>query len=130
MAKETPVGIMMPYVKGDNGYFQQTYSDITRVYTNLKMLLMTSKGERPMMPTYGSDLKSLLFNPNVEDYIDEIFLDSVVDATEKWMPEVIIYEVNVERNDQDYPNQAKLRIIFGMVDIPDTNEELLLEIQA
>ena len=43
MSNDIPVGIMIPYVKGNDGYFQQTYSDVTRIYTNLKMLLMTAK---------------------------------------------------------------------------------------
>ena len=130
MSKQVPVGIMLPCVRGNDGYFQQTYSDITRAYTNLKMLLMTSKGERPMMPTYGSDLKKLLFSPNVEDYVDEMFHEAVTAATDRWMPEVTIYSVSVVRDDVDYPNRATLSISFAINDMPDSQEELTLEVEA
>nr|BAR39946.1 tail lysozyme [uncultured Mediterranean phage uvMED] len=130
MSNNVPVGIMIPYVKGNDGYFQQTYSDVTRIYTNLKMLLMTSKGERPMMPTYGSKLRELLFSPNLESYVDEIFLESITECTEKWMPEITITEVNVERDSDDYPNKATLNIFFSINQIPDSYEELTLEVEA
>tara|TARA_B100001057_G_C22752118_1_gene912210 strand:- start:193 stop:585 length:393 start_codon:yes stop_codon:yes gene_type:complete len=130
MSNNVPVGIMIPYVKGNDGYFQQTYSDVTRIYTNLKMLLMTSKGERPMMPTYGSKLRELLFSPNLESYVDEIFLESITECTERWMPEITITEVNVERDSDDYPNKATLNIFFSINQIPDSYEELTLEVEA
>ena len=130
MSNNVPVGIMLPYVKGNDGYFQQTYSDVTRIYTNLKMLLMTSRGERPMMPTYGSKLKELLFSPNLESYVDEIFLESITECTERWMPEITITEVNVERDTNDYPNKATLNIFFSINQIPDSYEELTLEVEA
>ena len=130
MSNNVPVGIMIPYVKGNDGYFQQTYSDVTRIYTNLKMLLMTSKGERPMMPTYGSKLRELLFSPNLESYVDEIFLESITECTERWMPEITITEVNVERDSDDYPNKATLNIFFAINQIPDSYEELTLEVEA
>ena len=130
MSNDIPVGIMIPYVKGNDGYFQQTYSDVTRIYTNLKMLLMTAKGERPMMPTYGSNLKELLFSPNLETYVDEIFKESVEESTDRWMPEITLIDVNVERDHNDYPNKATLKIFFTINDIPDSYEELTLEIEA
>tara|TARA_B100001093_G_C26626066_1_gene926789 strand:+ start:564 stop:956 length:393 start_codon:yes stop_codon:yes gene_type:complete len=130
MSNNVPVGIMLPYVKGNDGYFQQTYSDVTRIYTNLKMLLMTSRGERPMMPTYGSKLRELLFSPNLESYVDEIFLESITECTERWMPEITITEVNVERDSDDYPNKATLNIFFSINQIPDSYEELTLEVDA
>ena len=59
---------------------------------------MTAKGERPMMPTYGSDLRELLFEPNMDDHIDDLFEDSVKEATAVWMPEAMILYVRVERD--------------------------------
>lgn len=127
MSKDVPVGIRIPYVRGNLGYFEQTYSDIERVHTNLKMLLLTAKGERPMMPTYGSDLRSLLFNPG-EDQYEELFVEAVREAAEKWMPEIEILEVRVQRDIELAPNSAILDITFSILSIPDSNEQLELEI--
>ena len=63
------LGIKIPYTRDDQfGYFAQVETDLEKARTNLKMLLMTSKGERPMMPTYGSDLKKILFSQNTEGF--------------------------------------------------------------
>ena len=61
------LGIKLPYTRSEKeGYFAQVETELDRAQVNLTMLLMTSKGERPMMPTYGSDLKKLLFSQNTE----------------------------------------------------------------
>ena len=69
------VGITMPFVRGDSGFFKQTHSDMLRGLTNLRMLLMTAKGERPMMPSYGSDLREIIFESNTEGYTDDLLDD-------------------------------------------------------
>ena len=128
MANSIPVGIIMPYNRGPLGYFEQTYSDIERALTNIKMLLMTAKGERPMMPTYGSDLRSLLFDPNTMEYGDHLFYDAVTEATELWMPEVDIHKVTAERNLDEQPNAVTLKIEFSLKNIPDSTQTFDLEV--
>lgn len=128
MANQIPLGIKIPYTRGNLGYFDQTFSDIERCKTNLKMLLMTAKGERPMMPTYGSDLRSLLFNPGEAEY-DQLLEDAVIEAAEKWMPEVTINSVEIERNIEEYPNRAILNITFSINSIPNNEETMELEVQ-
>ena len=127
MQQNVPVGIKIPYTRGNEGYFQQTYSDIERAHNNLKMLLLTAKGERPLMPTYGSDLRFMLFNPGDDQY-DNLFIDAVTESTEKWMPEVTIINVTVERNFDNFPNKAVLDIEFSITSIPDSNEILTVEV--
>jgi|TARA_B110000495_G_C23039300_1_gene622222 phage baseplate assembly protein W len=127
MNRDVPVGIMLPYTRGNSGYFQQTYSDIERAHTNLKMLLMTAKGERPMMPTYGSDLRSLLFNPGEDEY-DGLLVDAVHEAADKWMPEISVISVSVDREIDTAPNTAVLYITFIILSIPGSREELELEV--
>jgi phage baseplate assembly protein W len=122
-----PVGILLPCTRGNDGYFKQTYSDIVRAHSNLKMLLLTSKGERPMMPTYGSDLRFLLFNPGEDEY-DELFEDAIIEATERWMPEVSIQDVQIDRELSEQPNSAVFTIFFSIQSIPDSNEKITLEV--
>lgn len=127
MTSDVPVGICIPYSNGNSGFFKQTFSDVERAHTNLKMLLLTAKGERPLVPTYGSDLRSLLFSPDQEQY-DSLLVDAVHDATEKWMPEIVILNVDVVRDIENAPNSAEIFITFNIVSIPNSNEQLKLEI--
>ena len=131
MAKEVPVGITLPYTRGEtDGFFKQTYSLLDRARTNLSFLLMTAKGERPMMPEYGSDLRSIIFNPNTEDFLDEIIEDAVKDAASNWMSEVIINTVKVSRDLENNPYQASVEINFSINIIPDSEQTINLNIEV
>lgn len=127
MTRDVPVGIRIPYSRGNLGFFDQTFSDIERAHINLKMLLLTAKGERPMMPTYGSDLRALLFNPSEPEY-DALLKEAVHEATEKWMPEVDILSVEVTRSIDTTPNSVLLNISFTIVSIPESYEEIEIEV--
>ena len=103
---------------------------LERARTNLAFLLMTAKGERPMMPTYGSDLRALLFNPNTPDYVDELFEDAVKDAAETWMSEVNILSVVTTRDLENNPYVATLNITFSLSNIPDSEQELEIKVEV
>ena len=52
--------------------FNSTYTTLEAVKTNIKNLLLTRKGERVMHPNFGSDLLSIIFEPNVSELKGEI----------------------------------------------------------
>ena len=131
MANEVPVGITLPYTRGEtDGFFKQTYSLLERAKTNLMFLLLTAKGERPMMPTYGSDLRAIIFNPNTKDFLDEIIEDAIKDATELWMPEVIIENVQTTRDLENNPYTANVEIVFSINIIPDSSQTINLNVEV
>ena len=130
MADPVPVGIKMPYGRGNQGFFEQTHSDMERALNNLKMLLMTARGERPMMPTYGSGLRELLFEENTEGLPDDLLEDAVKEAAELWMPEVFIRSVIPERDLVNNPSSVTLKIKFSVINIPDSTQELTLGVVA
>ena len=152
-----PLGIRIPYRRDNfNGYYEQVTSDMEHARTNLMMLLLTSKGERPMMPTYGSDLRYLLFSQNTESgsYIE--LEDAVRSAAAVWMPtiqidDVFIFRDTINNPDVDYryetkngrktassssgdsgisPYTANITITFSLKTIPDSQQELELTIEA
>jgi hypothetical protein len=60
----TAVGVSLPF-NGTIG-FNSTYSSIEQVRSNLIDYVLTNKGERPLNPNYGSDLKKYIFS-NITD---------------------------------------------------------------
>ena len=125
------LGISIPYTKSEkDGYFRQVETELERARVNLTMLLMTSKGERPMMPTYGSDLKKLLFSQNTEGAVDLEFEDAVVEATSIWMPSVIITDVQINRDLINNPYQADIKIFWELSNLPDSEMEIDLQIEV
>ena len=124
------LGIKLPYTRSEKeGYFAQVETELDRAQVNLTMLLMTSKGERPMMPTYGSDLKKLLFSQNTEGAVDIQFEDAIVDATGTWMKSVIITDVVIDRDPVNNPYQAEIKVKFELTNLPDSEQELDLQIE-
>lgn len=121
----------MPYSRGESdGFFAQTYSIIERSRYNLTMLLMTSKGERPLMPEYGSNLRAILFDPNIAEHIDKVFYDEVKEVTETWMPEISLISVDVSTDYDKSPHNVDLVIKYMLSSIPDTENELNLSIDV
>jgi phage baseplate assembly protein W len=130
MNDEVPVGIILPYTRGNDGFFSQTYSDLHRARVNLSFLLQTMKGERPMMPTYGSELHEIIFEPNMEQHADDLFEDAVHDAATTWMPEVTIMSVVVHRDNINFPNHAKVAIQFRLNNVPDSDQEIVIPVSG
>ena len=82
-----------------------------------------------MMPTYGSDLKKLLFSQNTEGAVDIQFEDAIVDATGTWMKSVIITDVIIDRDPVNNPYQAEIKVKFELTNLPDSEQELDLQIE-
>lgn len=56
-----PTGFRFP-LNSNSGYFKKS-SGVTLVKENLRQLLLTKRGERVMLPNFGTDLRNYLFEP-------------------------------------------------------------------
>ncbi len=90
-----PIGIQLPF-NAEKGVFNQTYTNVQQVITNLRNLFLTNKGERIMQPEFGTDLQYYLFEPITdEDTFRENILGEIRLALNTWMPYVSIQDVNM-----------------------------------
>ena len=106
------VGITLPIQKGDEGYFRQSFRTFDQVRSNLKNLLLTKKGERILQPEFGSGLHDLLFNP-LTDKFEEDLENTINDAVAKWLPYVIVEDINIDiSKEMTDNNQAKVSLKF------------------
>ena len=64
----------MPVSPGDGGFFSKSM-DKAVVAQNLKQLLLTSKGERLMYPSFGTNLRAALFEPITGTLIGDLEKD-------------------------------------------------------
>jgi phage baseplate assembly protein W len=127
----TPIGVTLPF-NNPSGIFNSSYTNRTQVFSNLKNLLLTSKGERYMQPDFGTDLKFILFeNINSEDeFIDKI-KSEISSAISTWMPYVVIQRVDVNINMSedgrvdDYNHAVSVQLL---VSISGTNIYLPIQI--
>ncbi len=114
-----PIGVTIPF-NNPNGIFFQSYTNRVQVFSNLKNLLSTAKGERYMLPDFGTELRFILFEniTTEEDFIDRV--DSTIrDAISTWMPYLVIQrlEVNINLTED------------GRVDEPDHAIGITLEVK-
>jgi hypothetical protein len=80
-----------------NNWNFNTSTDINILESSLKMLLLTAKGERVMLPEYGTSLRQIIFQQNVQG-IESLVHQEIVDAITKWEPRVQLISINVTRN--------------------------------
>lgn len=93
-----PIGINIPITRGSQGFFSQTFTTSDAIKSNLRNLLFTKNGERPMNPNFGNNLSTLLFESDSE-VNKEAIKDKIKNVVNRYIPEVIINSIDVESSD-------------------------------
>jgi phage baseplate assembly protein W len=127
---DTSTGVDKPLVRDPNtGYFSLVYTTTDRARVNLENLLRTIKGERPLQPEFGSDLQSILFSQNTEDVVPLVD-DAIREATQLWLPEVIINNVEVSRDTSLIDTyRIIVGINFSVTTVPGSDEFVSLDFE-
>lgn len=136
MALKYP-GIPYPITKNPKGFFF-IQDGIDQVKADMLILLLTNPGERVMLPTYGTPLRKLIFEPNDPKLILQA-KNMIARSLKLWEPRVAITQIYVRnglddrsRNPDDDHTEADgvllIRILF--VDRAKIDEvfELKLEV--
>jgi len=92
---DTSLGLKLPFNNPEGRLFDLNYLSIDQAVTNLENLLLTTKGERVMHPTFGTRLKEVLFEPNFKKVQDIVKLD-VENAISFWLPYILLDTVDVQ----------------------------------
>ena len=87
-----PIGIGFPLNVGTPN---QNFTTTQQIHDNLRNLILTMKGERPMQPDFGSDLYLLLFEPLYQESLAQAARDAIKSAVANWMPFITIQQVIV-----------------------------------
>ena len=121
------VGIDYPFHKsiGVEGWFKSTETTIEAVKNNIKLLLLTTRGERLMQPTLGLNLRRFLF----EQFTDESRItieNEIVDTFRTFLPFVEIKDLVIGMNETDDIGKNKLNIsvLFNITRDPNTLESV------
>ena len=121
------VGIDYPFHKSDGveGWFKSTETTIEAVKNNIKLLLLTTRGERLMQPTLGLNLRRFLF----EQFTDESRItieNEIVDTFRTFLPFVEIKDLVIGMNETDAVGKNKLTIsvLFNITRDPNTLESV------
>jgi len=108
-------GLAFPVVEGLGGFFTRSEGAET-IMSGLKQLVLTSKGERPMRPEFGTNLRQSVFEPYTQE-LKESLQNDIRAAVLEYEPRVDLTSVNVSwdhSNKSAGYNQIYVRIRFSI----------------
>jgi phage baseplate assembly protein W len=99
MALKYP-GVPYPITKNPKGFFF-IQDGINQIKSDMLILLLTNPGERVMLPTYGTPLRKLMFEPNDPKLIIET-KNMIARSLKLWEPRVAITQIEVKNGLDQY----------------------------
>jgi hypothetical protein len=95
------IGINFPFVDSAKGYYlDMTVTDADEIRANLMHLLLTNKGERFMMPNFGTDLIKYLFEPMINKTFSDLKLE-INDTVKKFIPNLQVDDIIIDETNLD-----------------------------
>ncbi len=94
---------------------------------NLKMLVLTSPGERVMVPEFGVGLRRFLFEHIGEDTFSNL-ADRIVEQTNLYLPIVNIEKINFITSDENSTlglNEVQISIKYNILPYDGTDQLLI-----
>jgi|TARA_R110002110_G_scaffold99019_1_gene253455 phage baseplate assembly protein W len=123
--EDTYIGLELPLTHNQNGFFNRTKTALQQAKSNIKFLLLTKKGERLGMPTFGSELFSVIFEQ--EDDVESRLEEAIRSAISEWLPFIIIKDILINFSSR---NLVNVNIKFTL-NIDTTSEaELNLDLSS
>ncbi len=131
------LGLQYPLVITPRGVMAQK-KGVDQIKADMLQLLLTNPGERVMLPTYGTPLRKLIFNPNDPTLAGEA-KRMIAESIKNWEPRIEITNIQVTSNfdsedlhpdDTSHEREAILGIKIEFVDPENISEvqNLVLEL--
>ena len=122
---DVSVGLSFPLGFVGSRFFNRTKTIEEQAQHNLRNLLLTNLGERPMQPEFGSRLLSVVF-----EFKDDALIEEVInEAVEKWLPYITINEV-ITSVDATNQNRLNVSIDFSVATSPDATDQIVLDFNS
>lgn len=116
-----PYNFTLPFrLSTGSGYFEVTEDILSAVASNIRSVLMTNWGERPMNYTFGCNLIEFLFEQR-GDGLRRRIADRILSKIAEYVPYIDIVELNVLFSTDDVnvkENQMVIRLAFKLTEDP------------
>ena len=89
------------YSDYDGGFTRQSDGDVQKdidvdaIFNSIENIVLTTQGERRMLPTFASNIKRLLFEP-IDETTARLIAESLLDAITIWEPRIDITGFDIE----------------------------------
>ena len=121
-------GLAFPFGDIEDGTFLKKSSDVQLIKSSLRQLLLTRRGERVMLPNYGTNLKNYLMEPLDQALLSQIKRE-ISESIYKYAPNVNLNLLQVFPLDQASFNGGNVLLIKLFCSIKDT-ENLIFEVDV
>lgn len=124
--RDSVKGVKFPFAT--SGYSVNKSVGMELAKSQIKQVIFTKPGERVMLPNYGVDLESYLFDQFDEEIIDDL-RRKIASNIDIYVPEVNILRLEItETEDIKYSGLPGIRILL-VVSLRDTGELDRIEIE-
>jgi phage baseplate assembly protein W len=116
------INLAFPLQRGTQGPFATNDDTFNAVADDLRILLITNHGERPIQYDFGTNLRGLVFEFEGEQ-LNQAIKDRIVSAIDKWLPFVTIKNMKIDSSNTNSTiksNQVTVTIEFGIGNIDVT----------
>ena len=104
------VGIALPF--NGPGVFTSNYTTSKQLNSNLINFFLTNRGERVLDPTYGANLRAVIFEQITEGNLDALKSKIEIDLTTNF-PDVRLANLDILGNED--LNEIQVRITYTVV---------------
>ncbi|MBZ5569164.1 MAG: GPW/gp25 family protein [Acidobacteriia bacterium] len=118
-------GISFPPRLGPDGSMAWS-SGPDNIREAMTVILLTSPGERLMLPDFGGKLRAFLFEPNTVA-TRSLLQAEIQKALQAWEARITVQSVSVDQDDND-PRAARANIQYQLV-ATQTNAQMSLRMQ-
>ena len=122
--KDQLLGLAFPIVSSTGGYFSNS-EGFNTIVAGIKQLILTKKGERVMLPEFGTNLRSFVFDQDTPALRKRI-KDEISQAITVYEPRVTIRNLNVYVKESQGRNTIMVALQLSLTN--DFLQERILEI--
>lgn len=120
-------GISFPPRIGPDGRVTWS-SGPQNIRENIRVILMTEKQERLMLPDFGGGLQSYLFEPNIVS-THRLMQERITQALARWEPRIRVESVIVEPDPTTGDEESAIVTIAYRLVATGTSERISLSVQ-
>jgi|SRR3972149_8671578 len=91
-----------------------------KIRQDVRLMLSTRYGERPMLRDFGTRLHSLLHDPN-DDVLADLLRNQVQETLIQWEPRILVTEIQIEQQE----GEVRLRLDYIHTSEPVTGQMIL-----
>lgn len=126
---EKTYGLKFPFGSLEDGLFLKKASNLELIKSNLRQLLLTRRGERVMLPNFGTNLKNYLMEPLDQSLLSQIKRE-ISESIYKYAPNVDIRLLQVFPLNQATGSNGGDALLIRLVCSLKENEGIGFEVKV